>query len=140
MVIAAELVDDIKVSGENDNANVFIASFNCRFKLATIASGPGHMGRFEIHYIQEEHMTMETNADDKLDDSAEYSLQRHRQKQFDTDVNQMDCSSYASTNSSIGWIKTAASPICSFYASYLQQKSVMSRYQIWSNKTIFYGN
>jgi len=35
----------------------------------------------------------------------------------------MEKSAFASSNSSLGWIGTAASPLCSFYSSYLQQKA-----------------
>lgn len=59
-------------------------------------------------------MTMRANVDDKLDALAEYPLQRNCCKQFNEDLNEMERSFFASTSSSIGWIGTVVSPICSF--------------------------
>lgn len=38
-------------------------------------------------------------------------------------VNEIDKRNFSCTNSSLGWIVSAASPLFSFYTSYLQQKA-----------------
>lgn len=81
---------------------------------------------FRIHSFQEEDMTIRINVNNKLDALAEYLLLRHFRKQFDDDLNQMKCSSFASTNPTFGWIETAATLICSFYSSYLQERFPLS--------------
>lgn len=78
---------------------------------------------FGIDSNQEEQMTFQTNADDKLGTLAENFFLRHDREQYDDKFIQIERSSFASTSSSVQWTETAASPICSFYASYLQQNS-----------------
>lgn len=97
--------------GEGDFAKHFIDSFNCRSKLGPISSGSGHTQFLGINSVQGEDMAMRTNADDKLDALAEYSLQKHRRKRFDDDLNQMERSSFSSTIFPVEWIGTATSLI-----------------------------
>lgn len=123
MVIVAKVVDDLKVAGSGDNAKVLIDQFNKKFKLGTVASGPGKLRFFGINTTQNEDMTICTNADDKLNSLNEYSPTRIRRKQSDAPLNDLEKAVFASTNSSLGWIGSAASPFFAFYASYLQQKS-----------------
>ena len=78
---------------------------------------------FGINTRQDEDMTVATDADDNINALTEYALSRHRCKQCDQPINELERSFFASTNSSLGWISTAASPFCSFYSSYLQQKT-----------------
>ena len=68
-------------------------------------------------------MTIETDAEDKMKAVVEYPFSRTRRKQFEQPLNQIEKFVFASTKSSFGRIVTAASPFCSFYASYLQQKA-----------------
>ena len=123
VLIVAKIVDDIKAAGEGENAKLFIKSFNKNFELGTISSGPGRMRFFGINTVQEDDMTVVTDANDKLNALTEYVLSRPRRKQFDMSINELEKSFYSSTNSSLGWIGTAASPFCAFYVSYLQEKA-----------------
>lgn len=106
-----------------DSAKLLIQQFDQTFKLGTVASGPGKLRFFGINTIQKEDMTICTDADDKLDSLNEYSPTRVRRKQSDAPVNDLEKSVFVSINSSLGWMGGAFSPFCSFYASYLQQKS-----------------
>lgn len=78
---------------------------------------------FGINTIQNENFSLDTNADDKLKAVSEYFLSRHRRKESDKAVSALEKSAFASADSSLGWIETVASPLCSFYASYLKQKA-----------------
>lgn len=75
-----------------------------------------------MNIIQEENFEITTNADDKLYALFEYTLSRERRRNSEKDVNQLERNSFMLLNSSLSWIGTAASPLCSFYSSYLQQK------------------
>lgn len=46
-----------------------------------------------------------------------------RRREADKPLNALGKSTFASTNSALGWIGIAASPFCSFYSSYLQQNT-----------------
>ena len=123
VLIVAKIVDDIKVSGEVDFVVQFMKRFNSKFKFGTVASGPGRMRFFGINIEQAEDFTIHTEADEKLNALTEFYLSRPRRKEHKSYLNDIERSFFASTNSSLGWIGTAASPLCSFYASYLQQKA-----------------
>lgn len=81
------------------------------------------MRSFGIKTIQNSEFKIKTDSDDKLEAVTEYPFPRKRRKQFDQLLNQIEKTLFAYTNSSPGWIGTAASPFCSFYASYLQQEA-----------------
>lgn len=123
VLIAAKIVDDIKLAGTEYHTSRFIKMFNKSFKLGTVVKGPGSMRFFGINIEQDEDNTITTDAEDKLNDLTEYCLSRTRRKQFGSSLNQIEKNHFASINSSLGWIGTAASPFCSFYASFLQQKT-----------------
>lgn len=76
-----------------------------------------------MNIYQNDDMTIKTDADDKLNSLREYYLSRLRRKQYTDVVNQIEKSHFSSTNSSLGCIGTSKSPFCSFFASFLQQKS-----------------
>ena len=123
VLLAAKVVDDIKVAGEGDRAEDFIKRFNQKFELGTVARGPGKMRFFGINTVQHDDKTVSTDADDKLNSLVEADISRTRRKEYDAPINEIERAAYASTNSSLGWIGTAASPFCSFHSSYLQQKA-----------------
>ena len=87
--------------------------------FGNVNHGPGKLRFFGINTVQNTDHTIGTDADDMMDAVIEYPFSRMRRKQFDQPLNQMEKAVYASTNSSLGWIGTLASPFCSFCASYL---------------------
>ena len=66
VLVAAKIVDDIKVAGEGERAMQFVKKFNEFFNLGTVVSGPGRMRFFGINIVQDEDMKIQTDADDKL--------------------------------------------------------------------------
>jgi len=123
VLVVAKIVDDLKAAGKGRNAKQFLEEFNRRFKLGTINSGPGKLRFFGINTLQNEDFTIETDADDKMQALNEYPISRQRRKMGEKPLNEIEKSAFASSNSSLGWVGTAASPLCSFYSSYLQQKA-----------------
>ena len=123
VLIAAKVVDDIKLAGTKHHTSRFIEMFNSTFNLGTVVSGPGVIRFFGINVEQAEDYTIKTDADDKLNGLTEYFLTRARRKQFGSGLTKIEMDHFASINSSLGWIGTAASPFASFYASFLQQKT-----------------
>lgn len=123
VLVVAKVVDDIKVAGKHDRAPKFITEFNKKFELGTVWSGPGQMRFFGLNLEQADDFTIRTDANDKLKNVDEYQLSRPRRKEFNDKLNEIEKSAFASANSSLGWIGIAVSPLCSLYASYLQQKA-----------------
>lgn len=83
VLIAAKIVEDIKVAGKSNNAQQSLDNLKKKFKLGSVANGPGKSRFFGINATQEEDMTSSTDADDKPDSLSEYSLSRYRKKNFD---------------------------------------------------------
>lgn len=123
VLIVAKIVDDLKIAGEGERPKWFLEKFDKKFKFGDVNHGPGKLRYFGINTTQNSDFTVETDADDKLDGVKEYPISRQRRKEYKELLNKIEKSAYASINSSLGWIGTAASPFCSFYASYLQQKA-----------------
>lgn len=123
ILVVAKFVDDNKVMGQDEYAKYFLQTFNVKFKLGNITSGPFKMRCFGINVLQEDYIKIKTNAEDKSNSLADYFLSRRRQNQFGSLINSMERAHYASTNSSFQLLRTAVSLFCSLYASYLQKKT-----------------
>ena len=123
MLIVAKVVDDLKMAGIGNESENFLNDFHKRFELGSANRGPGSMRFFGINISQDSELNISTDASDKLDALSEFSFARSRRKEQEELLNDIEKSHFASINSSLGWIGSAASPLCSFYASYLQQKA-----------------
>lgn len=123
LVFAAKVVHDMKVAGSGANAKVLIDQFNKKFKLGMVAKSPEKLRFFGMSTTKNDDMTISTDADDKPNPLNEYAPTRIRRKQSDAPLNDLEKAIIESTNSSLGWIGSAALPFCSFSASCLQEKS-----------------
>lgn len=66
LMLVAKIVDELKVAGSGNNAQSFMDTFNCKFKIGTIKSGPGNFRFFDFNIIQNEIMSMEMDENDKI--------------------------------------------------------------------------
>lgn len=73
LVVAAKVVEDLKVAGTGENALILIDQFNKNFKLGTVASGPRKIRSIGINIKRKENVTVCTDIDDQLASSNEYS-------------------------------------------------------------------
>lgn len=121
-MLLAKIVDDIIVAGKDEVTSKLIEDFNSIFELGSVVNGPGEMRFFGTNLVQHEDMSVNINADDKLASIFEYKLSRQSRKQMDSKTNELETKSFMSINSTLGWIGSSCSPLCSFYSSYLQQK------------------
>ena len=122
VLVVAKIVDDLKAAGIEQRATVFLDAFDSRFKVGTVNHGPGKLRFFGINTTQDEDYTIATD-NDKLQAVMECPISRQRRKEPELEVNAIEKGTFASINSSLGWIGIAASPLCLFYSSYLQQKA-----------------
>ena len=121
-IILAKIVDDIILTGEDDDTNAFIEHFNSIYELGSVASGPGELRFYGTNVIQLDDFTIEINAEDKMSSISQYEFSRQRRKQIEEPINYLEKNAFMSFNSTLGWIGSTVSPLCSFYSSYLQQK------------------
>lgn len=110
VLIVAKVLDDLKAAGEGDRVKQFFKEIDRRFKFGDVKHGPGKLGFFGTNTVQNGDFTIKTDAGDKLNAVTEYPFSRQRRKQFDQPLNKIEKSVFASVNSSLGWIGTAASP------------------------------
>lgn len=90
VLIAAKIVDDIKIAGTSYHTSRFIKLFSNSFKLGTIAKGPGRMRFFDINIEQSADCSIKTDAEDKLNGITEYYISRSRRKQFGSSLNTIE--------------------------------------------------
>lgn len=104
VLMAEEIVDDIKIARTDYHTSRFIKMFNESFKLGTVVQGPGMMRFFGINKEQADDFTIKPDVEDKFNGSSEYYLSRTRRKQFRKTMNLLDRNHFASINSSLAWI------------------------------------
>ena len=63
------------------------------------------------------------HRDSRLESSSCFPIDRRRRKQVTETLNAVELKAFLSVNSSIGWLGTNASLLCSFYSSWLQQRA-----------------
>ena len=122
ILLVIKIVDDILATGPDIELRKFVSAFGDIFKLGTIRNGPGKMRYFGMNVLQFDDFSCQIDCDDKLNALEGYPLARIRRSQADNTLNTIEKRAFMSLNSSISWLGTVSSPLCAFYASYLQQK------------------
>ena len=122
VLIVAKIVYHLIMTGVKHFVDIFLKKFDDKFKFGSIVHGPGIIKFYGLTIEQFEDMSSTIHSDDKLNAIECFPLSRIRRRQADSVLNNVEKSSYMSVNSSLGWLGIAAYPLCSFYASHLQQK------------------
>lgn len=76
----------------------------------------------ESNIEQDEAMVISKNTDEEINVLSEYALSRGQRKMSDEPMNEIEHTNFVSVSSSEGLIRSAASILCIFYASPLQNK------------------
>ena len=121
--MVVKIVDDVLITAEKHKANSFISSVKSQYKLGTIAFGPGSFLFNGLQIIQDTDFTIRIHGDSKLESLNCFPIDRRRRKQVLEKLNAVELKSFRSVNSSVGWLGTNASMLCSFYSSWLQQRA-----------------
>lgn len=136
-LVPAKMVDNIRVARIGDNAKNFKREYNKHFKFGIKAYALGKIQFFGIDTVQNDDMTISTDADDKQESWNEHQPAPIRRKQNNEQISDFGKSIFGSTNSSLGRTESAASSFCSFYASCLQQKNLHTKvYHFVEQQTI----
>ena len=75
----------------------------------------------ELQIAQNAYLTIMIHGDGKLECLSCFQIDRRRRKQVFEVLNGIDLKSFSSVNSSVGWMGTNFSLLCSFYSSRFQQ-------------------
>lgn len=121
-LVAVKIVDDVLLAGPKELLKDLINKIQKKYELGTVVYGPGSFLFFGLQVCQEIDSSITIQADEKISSLECYPITRQRRKESSILLNELEMSSFRSINSSIGWLGTAASPFCAFYASHLQQK------------------
>lgn len=112
VLLDAKFVDDIKITGPRNHPVIFLEKFDIHFKFDPVSRGPWKLRFFGLNTGQDDDMIVQNDGDDKLLAISEFPLSRARRKERETKMNDIEPAAFASTNSSLSSIGTAASPIC----------------------------
>ena len=123
IVLAVKVVDDVLFAGETPVVNKIVQAIESRYQLRTVVRGPGRFLFFGLRIEQDENFDITVDADQKLDALEAFPISRARRKNGTHHLNSIEQKAFNSLNSSLGWLGIAASPLCSFYSSYLQQRA-----------------
>jgi len=124
-VAAVKIVDDILFTGSEEHVRSIIDHIRSKYQLGIVLYGPGTFLFFGLTICQDTDFSVTVHGDCKLNALEAFPIDRNRRKQIDTPLNDIELQAFRSVNSSIGWLGISASPFCSLYASYLQQKAPM---------------
>ena len=116
-LVAVRIVDDVLLIGDRYTIENFIAQVQRKYKLGIVMFGPGTFLFFGLKLTQETDMTITIHAEKKLESLNCFPIDRHRRKQLDEHLNQIELKSFRSVNSSIGWLGTNDLLFCAFYSS-----------------------
>ena len=122
-IVAVKIVDDVFITGKRSRVESFISSIKRQYKLGTIVFGPGSFLFNGLQIVQNTEMTTRIHGDGKIESLSCFPIDRRRRKQVSEVLNAIELKSFRSVNSSLGWLGTNASFLCSFYYSWLQQSA-----------------
>lgn len=115
-------VDDILITGPDEEVRQFIFELDDQFELPTITADPGHLQFYGLNVIQNENHTCSIDADDTANAIELYPRTFVRLQQYDEEMNELERLSFMAINESIGWIGITARPLHYFYSSFLKQE------------------
>ena len=122
-IVVVKIVDDLLITAEKCKASNFISSLKSQYTLGTIAFGPGSFLFNGLQILQDRDFTKRTHGDSKFESLSCLPIDRRRRRQVSEELNAIEFKAYRSINSSLGWLGTNSSMLCSFYSSLLQQRA-----------------
>lgn len=121
VLLVAKVVDDLRTTGVTSYVDEFLVTFNKKFQFGSVVRGLGILKFYGMKIVQNEDILLSTHVDDNLNSLECYPLSRIWRRQVDLALTVVEKSSFMSVNSSLGWLRITASPLCVFYAIHLQQ-------------------
>lgn len=122
VLLVIKNVDDLYMNGEDGEAQSFCQKLNNSFELGTNVRCAGIMKVYGLKIFQNDDYCTGIHVDEQFNAFECLPLSRIRRGQRYLSLNAIENSFFKSVNSPLGCHGIAASPLCAFYASYLQQK------------------
>jgi len=119
--LAVKIVDDVLIASTEAHLTVVVKQICSKYNVGTIVYGPGSFLFNGLNVTQDEDLSITVDADQKLQAIEPYPISRYRRKEIDKKANSIEIGSFRSVNGQLGWIGTAASPLCAHSSSSLQQ-------------------
>ena len=94
-----------------------------QYTNGTIAFGHGSFLFNGLLILHDANFTIRIHGDSKLESLSCFPIDRRRQKQVSEMLNTVELRAFRSIDSSVEWLDKNASMLCSFYSSWLQQRT-----------------
>ena len=115
--MAVKIVDDVLITAKRDKTEKFISSVKSQYKLGTAAYGPGSFQFNGLCILQYTNFATHIHGDSKLESLGCFPIDLRPRKQITETLNAVELKAFRTVHSSIGWLVTNASLLCSFYSS-----------------------
>lgn len=92
-----------------------------KLTLRTITHGLGLLRYYGLNVLQHDDYSVTIDGNGKLGARETHSITRTRRRELDYPLNSVEGKTFASINSSNGWLGITASPFCSIFSSTLHQ-------------------
>lgn len=137
-LLVAKIVDEPLTTGEALQVLHFVEKFESIFKFGTPVSGPGVFNFFVLTLELSDDYSSTINVNIKLKSLKCFPLSCVLRCQRDSQLLKLQLASFMTVNSSIKWLRIAASSLCAFYASHLQGKKPAVTLSVLRSQTIFF--
>ena len=115
-IIAVKIADDFLITGKRSRIDCFISSIERQYKPVTTVFVPGSFLFNGLQIFQNTNMAIRIHGDRKIESSTCFPIYMRLRKQVSEVLNSIELKSFCSVNSSVGWLGTNASLLCSFYS------------------------
>lgn len=96
--------DNLLMTSEQSDVDILIDRFNAKFSFPTVVHRPGVLKFHAMTILRAENCSSTVHADEKLNTIESFPLSRVLRRQFDSQLNDIDKSSFMLVNFSIGWL------------------------------------
>ena len=120
-MVVVNVVDDVLVSGFENDKRHFIERVKSLYTLGTVVHLPGQFKFFGISVSQDENASTTICNDGELKNITPYCIPTLRRKNVHDNLNAFEQHSFQSVNGSLGFLGMCVSPFAAFCSSHLQQ-------------------
>lgn len=115
-------INDILLTGTSDALRYIVHKFEDQVNPREVVYGPDVLQFYKIDLIKNGDYSVTIQADNKLNAIDLYHLCCTPGRQVSNAMNEVERWALMSISTCIGWFRITASPLSSFYISFLQQK------------------
>lgn len=120
ILVVLKVVDDLLMTGQEDEVRNACKKFNQPFELGTVTSNPEILNFYRLTITRIEDFSSAILEDKEINAIDCFPMSRIKGRQCGSSLSHIEKSSFMSVKSSLRWVCMTALPLCAFYTSYLQ--------------------